>query len=194
VCPVAAPRRLDRSQRHTTQSHRDTLPALRLLEKVSSSMTTNTRHTAPIATIHTFGSYGAKHIESGTTVDTSPPKATQRVPKRTTTRSPIPVICRNLIAQGIAPETRAHVLTKSLDHGGLIPVFKRDRTLAVWAGLDAIESETESVRIVKHRPFPRALVAKEAEPGAATPSDTRETQRPSKITTAHPETAMGDAA
>ncbi len=157
-------------------------------------MTTTTRHTAPIATIELFGSYGARHVESGTTVDTSPAKATRRVPKRTTTRSPIPVICRELIAHGFNPETRAHILTKSLDHGGLIPVFKRDRTLAVWAGLDAIESEAESVRIVKHRPFPRALVTKEAGPGAATPRDTLETQRPSEITTAHPGTAMGDAA
>lgn len=157
-------------------------------------MTTTTRHIDPIATIELFGSYGARHVKSGTTVDTSPANATRRVPKRTTTRSPIPVLCRNLIAQGIDPETRAHILTKSLDHGGLIPVFKRDRTLAVWAGLDAIERETESVRIVKHRPFPRALVVKEAEPRAATPSETRETQRPSEITTAHPETAMGDAA
>ncbi|WP_377277226.1 hypothetical protein [Rhizobium sp. R86522] len=157
-------------------------------------MTTTTRHTDPIATIELFGSYGARHVESGTSVDMAPPKATRRIPKRTTTRSPIPVICRELIAQGIDPETRAHILTKSLDHGGLIPVFKRDRTIAVWAGLDAIESEAESVRIVKHRPFPRALVTKEAGPGAATPSVTRETQRPSEVTTAHPETAVGEAA
>lgn len=157
-------------------------------------MTTTTRHTDPIATIELFGSYGARHVESGTSVDMAPPKATRRVPKRTTTRSPIPVICRELIAHGLDPETRAHVIRKALDRDGFIPVFKRDRTLAVWSGLDAIESETESVRIVKHRPFPRALVTKEAEPGAATPSDTAETQRPSEVTTAHPETATGEAA
>lgn len=157
-------------------------------------MTKTTRHTDPVATIELFGSYGARHIESGTSVDMAPAKATRRVPKRTTTRSPIPVICRELIAHGAAPETRAHILTKSLDHGGLIPVFKRDRTLAVWAGLDAIESETQSVRIVKHRPFPGSLVTKEAKEEAATPSVTRETQRPLEVTTAHPETAVGEAA
>lgn len=157
-------------------------------------MTTTTRHTDPIATIELFGSYGARHVESGTSVDMAPAKATRRVPKRTTTRSPIPVICRELIAHGLDPETRAHILTKSLDHGGLIPVFKRDRTLAVWAGLDAIESETQSVRIVKHRPFPGSLVTKEAKQQAETPSVTLELQRPSEVTTAHRETTMGEAA
>ncbi|WP_194842765.1 hypothetical protein [Agrobacterium sp. MA01] len=156
--------------------------------------TTTTRPTSPIATIEIIGSYAARHIESGTTVDTSPPKATRRVPKRTTTRSPIPVLCRKLIAQGIDPETRAHVVRKALERDGFTPIFNRDRPLAVWAGLDAIETETESVRIVKHRPFPSALVTKEAKAGAATPSDTRETQRPSEVTTAQPEIAMGEAA
>lgn len=157
-------------------------------------MTTTTRHTDPIATIELFGSYGARHVESGTSVDMAPAKATRRVPKRTTTRSPIPVICRELIAHGLNPETRAHVIRKALDRDGFIPVFKRDRTLAVWAGLDAIESETQSVRIVKHRPFPGSLITKEGKQEAATPSVTHETQRPSEVTTVHPETAMGEAA
>lgn len=157
-------------------------------------MTTTTRHTDPIATIELFGSYGARHVESGTSVDTAPAKATQRVPKRTTTRSPIPVLCRKLIAQGINPETRAHILRPSMNHGGMIPVFQRDRTLAVWAGLDAVESDAESVRIVKHRPFPGAVVKKEAKREGKTPSVTQEPQRPSKVTTAHQEITMGDAA
>lgn len=167
---------------------------LRILEKVSSSMNTTTRHTDPIATIELFGSYGARHVESGTSVDTAPAKATRRVPKRTTTRSPIPVICRELIAHGLNPETRAHVIRKALDRDGFIPVFKRDRTLAVWAGLDAVESETRSVHVEKHRPYRGPVRDKGEQEVAEVTSDTQESQPQKIASTAARETALRAAA
>lgn len=108
-------------------------------------MTIITLH--PVATIELVGSYTARHVESGTTIDLTGRR------NRSTTKSPLPVLCRELLAHGLDPETRAHVIRKALDRDGFIPVFKRDRTLAVWAGLDAVESETRSVHVEKHRPY-----------------------------------------
>ena len=102
-------------------------------------------------TIELFGSYGARHVESGTSVD-----LTNRRNRRTT-KSPIPVVCRELIAHGHNPQERAHVIRKSLLSDAMIPVFKRDRTLEAWAAVDCVESDTRSPQVVTHRPFPDSL-------------------------------------
>lgn len=106
----------------------------------------------PTATIELVGSYTARHVESGTTVDLT----TRR--NRSTTKSPLPVLCRELVAHGLDPATRVHVIRKALDSEGFIPVFKRDRRLSIWAGLDAVENERTPPRIVKYKPFPSDAV------------------------------------
>lgn len=113
-------------------------------------MTDNSRQ--PTVTIELVGSYTARHVESGTTVDLTSKR------NRSTTRSPLPVLCRELVAQGFDPETRAHVIRKALDRDGFIPVFKRDRKIGVWAELDAVENERTPPRIVKFKPFPSDAV------------------------------------
>lgn len=113
-------------------------------------MTDNT--TRPTATIELIGSYTARHVESGTTVDLTSRR------NRSTTRSPLPVLCRKLIANGFDPETRAHVIRKALDGQGFIPVFKRDRRIGVWAELDAVENERTPPRFTKYKPFPSDAV------------------------------------
>ena len=106
-------------------------------------------------TIELFGSYGARHIESGTTID-----LTNRRNRRTT-KSPIPALCRELIVQGHDPQERAHVIRKSLFSDAMIPVFKRDRTLAAWAVVDCVESETRSPQVVAYRALPDSLTVKD---------------------------------
>lgn len=106
----------------------------------------------PTATIELVGSYTARHVESGTTVDLTARR------NRSTTKSPLPVLCRELVAHGLDPATRVHVIRKALDSEGFIPVFKRDRRLSIWAGLDAVENERAPPRIVKYKPFPSDAV------------------------------------
>ncbi|WP_416796235.1 hypothetical protein [Ciceribacter azotifigens] len=102
-------------------------------------------------TIELFGSFGARHIESGTTID--------RINQcnRATTKSPIPVLCRELIAHGHDPQERVHIVRRSLDRDALIPVFDRDRPLAKWAEVDIIENAGRGPHTIPHRPFPDAL-------------------------------------
>lgn len=137
-------------------------------------MTIATLPIRPVATVELVDSYTARHVESGTTVDLTARR------NRSTTKSPLPVLCRKLLAHGLDPETRAHVITKSLDRDGFIPVFKRDRTLAVWAGLDAVESEPRSVHVEKHRPYRGPVGGKGEQEVAEATSDTPESQ-PQKI-------------
>lgn len=120
--------------------------------------------TRPTVTIELVGAYTARHVEGGTTVDFTSRR------NRSTTRSPIPVLCRELVAQGFDPETRAHVIRKAIDGPGFIPVFKRDRKLGVWAELDAVENERTPPRITKYKPFPSDAVEPifARETGAAT--------------------------
>lgn len=108
--------------------------------------------TRPTVTIELVGAYTARHIDSGTTVDFTSRR------NRSTTRSPLPVLCRELVAQGFDPETRAHVIRQALDSPGFIPVFKRDRKLGVWAELDAVENERTPPRITRYKPFPSDAV------------------------------------
>lgn len=113
-------------------------------------MTDDTKR--PTVTIELVGAYTARHVESGTTVDFTSRR------NRSTTRSPLPVLCRELVAQGFDPETRAHVIRQALDGPGFIPVFKRDRKIGIWAELDAVENERTPPRIVKYKPFPSDAV------------------------------------
>lgn len=147
-------------------------------------MTTTTLPLRPVATIELIGSYTARHVESGTTVDLTGRR------NRSTTKSPLPVLCRELLSHGLDPETRAHVITKSLDRDGFIPVFKRDRTLAVWAGLDAVESETRSVHVEKHRPYRGPVKGKGAQEVSEGTSDTPESQPQEIASTAAREMAV----
>ncbi|WP_426238870.1 hypothetical protein [Pararhizobium sp. DWP1-1-3] len=103
--------------------------------------------TTAIYTVELIGSYTARHVGSGLTVDLT----SQR--NRSTTKGPLSPLCRMLLDLGHDPSGKVHVIRRALDRDGHIPVFKRDRTLKTWAGADCVESETRSVRIVKHRPF-----------------------------------------
>ena len=106
-------------------------------------------------TIELFGSYGARHIESGTTIDLTNRR------NRATTKSPIPVLCRELLAHGHDPQERVHIVRKSLDRDTLLPVFNRDRSLAKWAEVDIIETDAHGPRSIPYRPFPDALKGKD---------------------------------
>ena len=99
----------------------------------------------PTITIELIGSCTARHVESGTTVDFTNHK---------NTKSALPPLCRELLNHGHDGQSRVHVVRRVFGREGYMPIFKRDRRLDVWAGLDAVESETRSVQIVKHRPFP----------------------------------------
>lgn len=149
-------------------------------------MTITTLH--PVVAIELIGSYTARHVESGTTVDLSARR------NRSTTKSPLPVLCRELLAHGLDPETRAHVIRKALDRDGFIPVFRRDRTLAVWAGLDAVESETRSIHVEKHRPYRGPVRGKGEQEVAEVTSDTSESQPKKIASTAAREMAVRAAA
>lgn len=115
---------------------------------LTSSITTTKQERYPalipaiITAMHTvelIGSYVARHVESGLTVDL----ASHR--NRSTTKGPLPPLCRKLLDLGHDPGGKVHVIRKALDRDGHIPVFKRDRTLKTWAGVDCVESETRSV-------------------------------------------------
>lgn len=104
-------------------------------------------NTPPQITIELIGSFTARHVETGTTVDLTSRR------NRNTTKSAIPPLCRLLIQNGADPEARVHVIRKALDREGMIPVFNRDRSLAKWAELDVVESDTQSLRVTPHRPY-----------------------------------------
>jgi hypothetical protein len=111
--------------------------------------------TSNTITIELVGSFIARHVESGTTVDMSSRK------NHRTTKSAIPPLCRELLNHGHDPDTRVHVIRKVLDRDGFIPVFVRNRALSTWAGVDCIENDRHGPRIVKYRPFPGAVEAKD---------------------------------
>lgn len=111
-------------------------------------------HPTNTITIELVGSYIARHVESGITVDNSDRR------NRPTTKSALPPLCRKLIAEGYSPDTRVHVIRKALDRDGFIPVFVRDRPLGKWAEVDCIENERHGPRLVKHRVLPDAVAGK----------------------------------
>ncbi|MET3612718.1 hypothetical protein ABID16_001023 [Rhizobium aquaticum] len=127
--------------------------------------------TSNTITIELVGSFVARHVESGTTVDMSSRK------NRRTTKSAIPPLCRELLNHGHDPETRVHVIRKALDRDGFIPVFVRNRALSTWAGLDCIESDRHGPRFGKHRPLPDAVMTKKARSVIGTTNDDPENCR-----------------
>ncbi|KQX21784.1 hypothetical protein ASD01_29145 [Ensifer sp. Root423] len=104
-------------------------------------------------TVELIGSFAARHVESGLTVDLTSSR------NRSTTRGPICPLCRKLVDLGHDPSGKVHVIRKVLDSDGHIPVFQRDRALKTWANLDCVESETKSVRVQKYRPYPDVVGA-----------------------------------
>jgi hypothetical protein len=128
-------------------------------------------NTYPTATIELIGSFIARHAESGTTVDMTSRR------NRRTTKSAIPPLCRELLNHGHNGNTRVHVIRKALDTDGFIPVFKRDRALATWAGLDCIENENHGPRVTKYRPFPNAVATKDRHEAPTTTNVTPEVSR-----------------
>lgn len=141
-------------------------------------------NTATTITIELIGSFGARHVEGGTTVDLESRR------NRRTTKSPIPVLCRELLQHRHDPQQRVHVIRKALDREGFIPVFRRDRTLAAWAGADMVESDTRSLHSIRYRAFPDSLSAKDAQDGAEVGKGSLERERLSTESTA----ALGVAA
>lgn len=120
--------------------------------KVSVLHSQRTPDTNPsILTIELIGSYTARHVETGLTVDLTSSR------NRSRTKGPISPLCRKLIDLGHDPETRVHVTRKALDRDRHIAVFKRDRSLRAWAAADCVETEKASVYVVKYQPFPRHL-------------------------------------
>jgi hypothetical protein len=102
-------------------------------------------------TIELLGSYTCLHVESGLMVDRGDRK-NRRAPK-----SALGPLCRLLIDEGYNPAAKVHIIRKALDRDGYTPVFKRDRALGAWAGVDCVETETRSLHVTKHRPFPDAV-------------------------------------
>ena len=137
-----------------------------------------------INTIELIGSFVARHLESGTTVD-----LTNRRNRRTT-KSAIPPLCRELIAQGHDPQERVRIVCKSKDRDSLIPVFDRDRRLEKWAAIDVVENEERGPHTVKYEPFPDALKRKDARDKTKTSYGTRNTKR---LPTGNPESLMASA-
>jgi hypothetical protein len=104
-------------------------------------------------TIELIGSYVARHVESGLTVDLTSRR------NRSTTKGPLSPLCRKLVDLGHDPRGKAHIIRKALDGNGHIPVFQRDRALRTWADLDCVESEARSIRVQKYRSYPDAVEA-----------------------------------
>lgn len=107
-----------------------------------------------VHTIELLGSYIARELETGTEVNAAS--------KRRTVKSPIPELCRRLIAEGAHPLSRACVIRKALRGSGVTPIFKRNRTLQAWAEEDCVDSDKTGLRFVKYRPFPDSLRAAES--------------------------------
>jgi hypothetical protein len=135
-------------------------------------------NTATTITIELIGSYAARHVEGDTAAGHSD------LHKKGTTKSPIPVICRKLIEKGHAPQERVHIVRKALDREGFIPCFRRDRTLAAWAGTDMVESDTRSLHPVRYRAFPDSVGVKDAQGGCEVGKGSSEPERRSTASTA----------
>ncbi len=121
-------------------------------------------------TIELIGSYTALHVESGRMVDRGDQK-NRRAPK-----SALGPLCRLLIDEGYSPAAKVHIIRKALDQDGYTPVFKRDRTLSAWVGVDCVETETRSLHVTKYRPLPAAVKGKERRETREVTESTRETE------------------
>ena len=124
-------------------------------------------------TIELLGSYTARHVESSLTVDRGDRQ------NRKSPRSALGPLCRLLIDEGYSPAAKVHIIRKALDRPGFIPVFKRDRALGAWAGVDCVETERRSLHVTKYRAFPDAVTGRERReaPGVTDSTRVSETQR-----------------
>lgn len=66
----------------------------------------------------------------------------------TTRKDPVPVLCRELVKRGVNPSAPVRVTI------GNMPMWKADRTIGAWAGIDVTEYDRDGLRTEKHRPFP----------------------------------------
>lgn len=134
--------------------------------------------TSNTITIELVGSFIARHVESGTTVDMSSRK------NRATSKSAIPSLCRELLNHGHDPDTRVHIIRKALsrrdtatDKDGFIPVFVRDCALSTWAGVDCIENDRHGPRLKKYKPLPDSVAAKKRHSAAPSTESASESPR-----------------
>lgn len=110
-------------------------------------------HLRPSITVELIGSYTARHVETGLTVDLTKRR------NRNTTKGPISPLCRKLLDLGNDPETRVHVVRNVSGREQPMTIFKRDRSLKTWAACDCVESDTASLRVKKWTPLPSAVKA-----------------------------------
>lgn len=90
--------------------------------------------------IEVIGSYTAATTLWGEEIETT-----------TTRKDPVPVLCRELVKRGVDPSEPVRVTI------GDAPMWKRDRTIGAWAGIDVVDSDVTGLRIVKYRPFPAGV-------------------------------------
>lgn len=91
--------------------------------------------------IEVTGSYTAATILWGEEIETT-----------TTHKDPVPVLCRELVKRGVDPSEPVRVTI------GDVPMWKRDRTIGAWAGIDVVDSDVTGLRVVKYRAFPAQLI------------------------------------
>lgn len=84
------------------------------------------------------------HIELIGSYTTVTDLAGEEIKITTQRKDPVPVLCRELISRGANPSDTAHVT-----RGGS-RVWRKDRTLAAWAGIDVVEEDRAGLRT---RPF-----------------------------------------
>lgn len=63
----------------------------------------------------------------------------------------VPALCRRLIVAGHDPAVRVHI-TRNGD-----PVWRTDKALGDWAGIDIWDKEAGRITSEKYRSFPEAL-------------------------------------
>lgn len=98
--------------------------------------------------VHLFGSYGALDVQSGVTVETLKIKPVEPRPDPSGTRDPVPVLCRKLVAEGLAERDEFIHVTRDG-----VSIWKNDLPVSWWADRDCVEGRNRSVKWVWHTPF-----------------------------------------
>ena len=68
----------------------------------------------------------------------------------TTRKDPVPVLCRELVKRGADPQNHVHVTRAGK------PVWRKDRTIAAWAGIDITDCDRDGLRVEKYSTIPHA--------------------------------------
>lgn len=84
-----------------------------------------------------------EYIGSYTAVSTTGGEEVRITTKRI---DPVPPLCRALIARGADPQAAARVT-----HSGMA-VWRKDRSLAAWAGIDITDEDRDGLRTRAYRP------------------------------------------